>query len=68
MSQNSSQENNPQINNNKESEEKLKKFFFNTENLENVYNILKGEENQLKKETIKKLLQDFEGVEYEEIK
>ena len=27
MSQNSSQENNPQINNNKESEEKLKKFF-----------------------------------------
>ena len=56
MSQNSSQENNPQINNNKESEEKLKKFFFNTENLENVYNILKGEENQLKKETIKKLL------------
>ena len=27
MSQNSSQENNPQINNNKESEEKLKNFF-----------------------------------------
>ena len=29
---------------------------------------LKGEEKQLKKETVKKLIQDFEGVEYDEIK
>ena len=49
-------------------DEKYKKFFYNTENLENIYNILKGEEKQLKKETIKKLIQDFEGVEYDEIK
>jgi len=49
-------------------EEKYKKFFYNSENLENIYNILKGEEKQLKKETIKKLIQDFEGVEYDDIK
>ena len=49
-------------------DEKYKKFFYNTENLENIYNILKGEEKQLKKETVKKLIQDFEGVEYDEIK
>ena len=48
-------------------DEKYKKFFYNTENLENVYNILKGDEKQLKKETVKKLIQDFEGVEYDEI-
>ena len=47
-------------------DEKYKKFFYNTENLENVYNILKGDEKQLKKETVKKLIQDFEGVEYDE--
>ena len=49
------------------SDEKYKKFFYNTENLENVYNILKGDEKQLKKETVKKLIQDFEGVEYDEV-
>ena len=48
-------------------DEKYKKFFYNTENLENVCNILKGDEKQLKKETVKKLIQDFEGVEYDEI-
>lgn len=47
---------------------KYKKFFYNNENLENVYNILKGDEKQLKKETVKKLIQDFEGVEYDELK
>ena len=51
----------------KNNDEKYKKFFYNTENLENVYNILKGDEKQLKKETVKKLIQDFEGVEYDEI-
>ena len=35
--------------------------------IENVYNILKGDEKQLKKETVKKLIQDFEGVEYDEV-
>ena len=44
------------------------KILYNTENLENIYNILKGEEKQLKKETVKKLIQDFEGVEYDEIR
>ena len=62
--------NNINNNNNTQSpnDEKYKKFFYNTENLENIYNILKGEEKQLKKETVKKLIQDFEGVEYDEIK
>ena len=49
-------------------DDKYKKFFYNNENLENVYNILKGDEKQLKKETVKKLIQDFEGVEYDELK
>ena len=49
-------------------EEKYKKFFYNSENLENIYNILKGEDKQLKKETVKRLIQDFEGVEYDDIK
>ena len=71
MSQN---QNSPSSNNNNnnntasQNDEKYKKFFYNTENLENIYNILKGEEKQLKKETVKKLIQDFEGVEYDEIK
>ena len=54
--------------NNSVNDEKYKKFFYNTENLENIYNILKGEDKQLKKETVKRLIQDFEGVEYDDIK
>ena len=69
MSQNSSSKNNsPETNTISENEEKFKKLFYNIENLENIYNILKGDEKQLKKETIKKLIEDFDGVEYEEIK
>ena len=69
MSKNPTTQNNPsQANNITENDEKYKKFFYNTENLENIYNILKGEEKQLKKETVKKLIQDFEGVEYDEVK
>ena len=69
MSQNSSSKNNsPETNIISENEEKFKKLFYNIENLENIYNILKGDEKQLKKETIKKLIEDFDGVEYEEIK
>ena len=70
MSQNPQQnQNTNNINNNpQQSDEKFKKFFYNTENLENIYNILKGDEKQLKKETVKKLIQDFEGVEYDEIR
>ena len=71
MSQNPQQNQNANnINNNnpQQSDEKFKKFFYNTENLENIYNILKGDEKQLKKETVKKLIQDFEGVEYDEIR
>ena len=45
--------------NNSINEEKYKKFFYNSENLENIYNILKGEDKQLKKETIKRLIQEF---------
>ena len=54
--------------NNSINDEKYKKFFYNSENLENIYNILKGEDKQLKKETVKRLIQDFEGVEYDDIK
>ena len=70
MSQNpnSSASNNDNTNTASQSDDKYKKFFYNTENLENIYNILKGEDKQLKKETVKKLIQDFEGVEYDEIK
>ena len=70
MSQNPQPNQNPNNINNSppQNDEKYKKFFYNTENLENIYNILKGEEKQLKKETVKKLIQDFEGVEYDEIR
>ena len=61
MSQNNQTNSNP-------NDEKYKKFFYNSENLENIYNILKGEDKQLKKETVKRLIQDFEGVEYDDIK
>ncbi len=54
--------------NNSINDDKYKKFFYNSENLENIYNILKGEDKQLKKETVKRLIQDFEGVEYDDIK
>ena len=54
--------------NNNINDDKYKKFFYNKENLENIYNILKGKDKQLKKETIKRLFQDFEGVEYDDIK
>ena len=54
--------------NNSINDEKYKKFFYNSENLENIYNIVKGEDKQLKKETVKRLIQDFEGVEYDDIK
>lgn len=49
-------------------DEKYKKFFYHKENLENVYNILKGDSKYLKKEGVRNLIQDFEGVEYEEFK
>ena len=69
MSKNPTTQNNPsQANNITENDEKYKKFFYNTENLENIYNILKGEDKQLKKETVKRLIQDFEGVECEDMK
>ena len=69
MSKNPTTQNNPsQANNITENDEKYKKFFYNTENLENIYNILKGEDKQLKKETVKRLIQDFEGVEYKDMK
>ena len=63
MSQSQNSQTNNSIN-----DDKYKKFFYNSENLENIYNILKGEYKQLKKETVKRLIQDFEGVEYDDIK
>ena len=41
------------------------KFFYNKEYLESVYNMLKGEEKEIKRENVKKLIQMIEGVEYE---
>jgi hypothetical protein len=40
-------------------------FFYNTEYLESVYNMLKGDEKELSREHIKKLIENFEEVEYE---
>ena len=50
MSQNPQPNQNPNNINNTppQNDEKYKKFFYNTENLENIYNILKGEDKQLK--------------------
>jgi Ca2+-binding EF-hand superfamily protein len=42
-------------------------FFNNKEYLESVYNMLKGEEKELKRENIRKLIQMIEGVEYEDV-
>ena len=42
-----------------------KDFFYNEENLSKIYNMLKGEEQELKKETVKKMIQQIEEIEYE---
>lgn len=40
-------------------------FFHDKEYLESIYNILKGEEKELKRDNIKKLIQMIENKEYE---
>lgn len=47
------------------SDDLYKSFFYNTENLDSIYNILKGNEQKLTRLHVKKLIQDYEGVEYE---
>jgi len=48
-------------------EDNYKSFFNNAENLESIYNMLKGEEKDLKRDNIKKLIQMIEGTEYEDM-
>ena len=45
--------------------DEYKDFFYNEENLSKIYNMLKGEEPELKKETVKKMIQQIEKIEYE---
>jgi len=47
-------------------EENYQSFFNNSENLESIYNMLKGEEKELKRDNIKKLIQMIEGTDYED--
>jgi hypothetical protein len=48
-----------------EGDEDYKKFFYNNENIESMYMLLKGDEKELRKENFKKYLESFEGIEYE---
>ncbi len=48
-------------------EDNYKSFFYNSENLESIYNLLKGDEKELKRDNIKKLIQMIEGTEYEDV-
>jgi len=41
-------------------------IFNKKENLETIYNFLKSDEKKLKKENIKKIIEDIEGIEYRE--
>lgn len=41
-------------------------IFNKKENLETIYNFLKAEDGKLKKETIKNIIEEIEGVEYKE--
>ena len=42
----------------------IKNFFI----IQKIQKILKGEDKQLKKEAVKRLIQDFEGVEHKDMK
>lgn len=48
-------------------DDEYKNFFFNKEYLESIYNVLKSDEKELKRETIKNYIETIEGVEYEGI-
>jgi hypothetical protein len=45
--------------------DQYKDFFYNEENLSKIYNMLKGDEQDLKKESVKKMIQQIEDIEYE---
>jgi hypothetical protein len=40
-------------------------FFCNKEYLESVYSLLKGDEKELKKDVLRKMIETIEDVEYE---
>jgi hypothetical protein len=46
-------------------DEEFKNFFYNKEYMESIFNMLKGEDKELKRENIKKYIESLEGVEYE---
>jgi hypothetical protein len=46
-------------------EDNYKSFFYNNENIESIYLLLKGDEKELSKENLKKYIESFEGIEYE---
>jgi len=48
-------------------DDEYKNFFFNKEYLESIYNVLKSDDKELKRETIKNYIETIEGVEYEGI-
>ena len=45
--------------------DQYKDFFYNEENLSKIYNMLKGDEQDLKKDNVKKMIQQIEEIEYE---
>lgn len=47
--------------------DQYKEFFYNEENLSKIYNMLKGDDQELKKETVKKMITQIEDIEYEGI-
>lgn len=45
--------------------DELNNFFTNKDYLESIYSLLKGKDEELKKESIRKYIEQIEGVEYE---
>ena len=41
-------------------------IFNKKENLETIYNFIKSEDEKLKKENVKRIIEEIEGVEYKE--
>lgn len=41
-------------------------IFNKKENIESIYNFLKADDKKLKKENIKKIIQEIEGIEYKD--
>jgi hypothetical protein len=45
--------------------DQYKDFFYNEENLSKIYNMMKADEQDLKKDTVKRMIQQIEEIEYE---